>query len=121
MQTTLLSIIPVLSSADIGRDLRWYREKTGFETHVADSMYAVLYRENLVIHLQWHADTPEDPLLGGSVIRIAVSPIGPFFEELVGRGAVSAGSLRMETPWKTHEFGLFDLNGNALFFMEDLG
>lgn len=46
-------------------------------------MYAMLYRENLVIHLQCYADTHYDPLLGGSVIRILAAPISPLFEEFM--------------------------------------
>ncbi len=46
-------------------------------------MYAILQRDNLSIHLQWHADTQDDPLNGGSVIRIFVKYIKPIFEEFV--------------------------------------
>jgi len=31
MQTKLVKIIPVLESADIDRDVKWYKEKTGFD------------------------------------------------------------------------------------------
>jgi len=31
MRTELVKIIPVLESADIARDISWYKEKTGFE------------------------------------------------------------------------------------------
>ena len=72
MKSGFINIVPVLPSADIGRDVSWYQEKLGFSEYFADIMYAVLFREDLVIHLQWHADTKEDPLLGGSVIRIRV-------------------------------------------------
>ena len=82
-------------------------------------MYAVMRRENLFIHLQWHADTEDDPLLGGSVIKIFVENIRPLFDELRERGTVSAGKLRRHTPWNTHEFGFYDLNRNAVFFVED--
>lgn len=119
MTTELLSIIPVLPSADIERDIAWYKEKVGFEIHFSDNMYAVLYRENICLHLQWHADTPDDPLLGGSVIRIYVKNIKPLFTELVNRGTVAEDSLKINTPWKTNEFGFFDLNKNAIFIMED--
>jgi hypothetical protein len=119
MKTELLSMIPVLPSADIARDMAWYKEKIGFEIVFADAMYAVLYRENLSLHLQWHADTADDPLLGGSVIRIFVKNIMPLFDELVKRGTVTQDKLRIHTPWKTNEFGFFDLNHNAIFIMED--
>lgn len=120
MPVTLQQIIPVLPSADIARDSAWYSEKLGFTIHFADPMYAVLYREKTVIHLQWHADTPSDPLLGGSVIRIVVDDIDTAFKECLERGAVEQKDLHKHTPWGTHEFGLFDLNRNALFFMQDL-
>lgn len=120
MNTELKYIIPVLPSQDIERDTAWYKEKLGFEVYYADKMYAVMYRENLVIHLQWHADTPDDPLLGGSVIRINVKNIKPFFEEMVTRGAVAREKFRENTPWDTNEFGFFDLNNNAIFVTEDV-
>lgn len=120
MNTSFLQIVPVLPSADIERDIAWYKEKTGFETYFYDNMYAVLYRENLVIHLQWHADTENDPLLGGSVIRIVVKNIQALFEELIQRGTVTHNDFRHNTPWQTNEFVFFDLNRNLVFIMEDL-
>ena len=120
MKTILKSIIPVLSSANIERDVAWYKERFGFEIYFEDKMYAVLYRENICIHLQWHADTEEDPLLGGAVIRIYVENIHPLFDELLQKGLISSDKLRKDTPWKTNEFGFFDLNNNDVFVMEDL-
>ncbi|MEZ4903990.1 MAG: glyoxalase/bleomycin resistance/extradiol dioxygenase family protein [Spirosomataceae bacterium] len=120
METEFVQTIPVIPSADIARDVAWYQKNTGFEVYFADKMYAVIYRENLCIHLQWHADTPEDPLLGGSVVRIAVRNIQPIFEEFVQRGVVTQASFKANTPWNTHEFGFFDLNQNLIFVMEDI-
>lgn len=120
MQTTILHIVPVLPSADIARDVSWYEEKAGFKIFYTDKMYAVLFRENICIHLQWHADTEDDPLLGGSVIRIVVKNIRPIFEEFVQRGTVAPDALKEKTPWGTNEFGFYDLNNNAVFIMEDI-
>ena len=36
MTTELLSIIPVLPSADLERDIAWYKEKLGFEINFSD-------------------------------------------------------------------------------------
>ena len=119
METEFLDVIPVIPSADIARDVAWYQEKVGFETYFSDQMYAVLFRNRLCIHLQWHAATEDDPLLGGSVIRIAVKNIRPLFDELVNRGTVSPDKLKLNTPWHTNEFGFFDLNQNAIFILED--
>ena len=115
------SISPVLPSADISRDVAWYKEKVGFECAYSDKMYAILYRNEICIHLQWHANTQDDPLLGGSVIRIYVKDINPFFTEFVQRGTITHDKLRLSTPWGTNEFGFFDLNTNGVFIVEDLG
>ena len=72
------------------------------------------------MRLQWHADTAEDPLPGGSVIRIAVKNINPLFDELVERRTVTQDKFVANTPWNTNEFEFFDLNQNAIFVMEDL-
>ncbi len=121
MKTEFLGIIPVLPSADIKRDVDWYIDKTGFTELFSDTTYAVLYRENICIHLQWHAGTETDPLPGGSVIRIDVKNLDPVFEDMQQRGTVTADSLKKNTPWHTHEFGFFDLNWNSIFFMESNG
>ena len=118
--TTFVHIIPVLPSADITRDVKWYQEKLGMTADMADDMYAVLFRDQFVLHLQWHADTVEDPLLGGSVVRVLVRNIQPIFEELVQRGTVKTQDFRKDTPWQTNEFGFYDLNRNAIFIMEDV-
>ena len=113
-------MIPVLPSQNIVRDVAWYQKYTGFEKIFGDDMYAGLRRSNLHIHLQWHADTQDDPLLGGSVIRIFVENIHPVFQEFVGRGTIKKEKLRMNTAWGTHEFGFYDLNHNAIFIVQDL-
>jgi hypothetical protein len=120
MLTEFLMTIPVIPSANIERDVAWYTVNTGFKLVYADNMYAVLFRKNLSLHLQWHADTVEDPLLGGSVVRIHVKNIAPIFNEFVERGTISKEALKMNTPWGTNEFGFYDLNKNALFVFEDV-
>ncbi|MEZ4688186.1 MAG: glyoxalase/bleomycin resistance/extradiol dioxygenase family protein [Bacteroidia bacterium] len=120
MKTTLLQISPVLPSQNIDRDVAWYENQVGFELVHKDDMYAVMRREGLCIHLQWHADTEDDPLLGGSVMKIFVEHIDPIFREFVGRGTIKPEKLRLNTPWKTNEFGFYDLNGNGIFVVEDV-
>ena len=113
-------IEPVLPSSDIKRDLTWYEQYTGFTHQFGDHMYAGMGRDGLCIHLQWHADTEDDPLLGGSVIKIFVHDIEPFYKEFVERGTIEPEKLRRNTPWGTHEFGFFDLNKNAIFIVQDV-
>jgi hypothetical protein len=120
MKTEFLEISPVLPSQNINRDVTWYSTFVGFELLHKDAMYAVMRRENLCIHLQWHADTDDDPLLGGSVIKIFVKNLMPIFDELIERGTVTRAKLRESTAWNTNEFGFYDLNNNAIFFVEDI-
>ena len=117
---SIIEVSPVLPSQDIDRDVEWYSAHLGFRLLHKDEMYAVIRRENICLHLQWHADTPDDPLLGGSVIKIFVEDIDPVFEEMVGKGVIHPDKLRRNTAWNTHEFGLYDLNGNAIFFVQDI-
>jgi hypothetical protein len=120
MNTELHYLIPVFPSANIARDVAWYEEKTGFIADFYDEMYAVLRREHLCIHLQWYADTADDPLLGGSVMRVNVKNVHAFFEEFVQRGTVQPDDFKASTDWQTNEFGFFDLNNNAIFIMENI-
>tara|TARA_A100000171_G_scaffold25968_1_gene24256 strand:+ start:1827 stop:2189 length:363 start_codon:yes stop_codon:yes gene_type:complete len=119
MRTEILQVVSVLPSANIERDVKWYTEKTGFELVSGDEMYAVLKRDNIYLHLQWHADTEDDPLNGGSVMKIFVKNIQPIFDEFVARRTVTKEKLRLSTAWGTNEFGFYDLNNNAIFIVED--
>lgn len=57
MKSTFLNIAPVLPSQDIDRDVQWYLKNVGFKLVQKDKMYAVLKREDIIIHLQWHSNT----------------------------------------------------------------
>lgn len=110
----------VLPSADLRRDIRWYAEYTGFIKRFTEDGYACLYRDGMELHLQWHAGTAEDPLIGGSVVKFFITDIDEVFKEFAERGTVKEHQLRKNTSWGTHEFGFYDLNKNAIFFVEDL-
>jgi catechol 2,3-dioxygenase-like lactoylglutathione lyase family enzyme len=120
MSIILKHITAVLPSSDLERDIEWYEVHLGFKFHMGQEGYAVLHRDNQWLHLQWHAGTDEDPLIGGSVVKIFVEDIQKIFEEMLVRGSVTKGSLRKNTSWGTHEFGLYDLNKNVIFFVADI-
>jgi hypothetical protein len=117
--TNLHTVCPVLSTGNLERDIKWYEAYIDFKLNYSEEGYAVLQRDNIWIHLQWHHNTEEDPVYG-SVVKIFVDDIYPIFEEMVQRGTVTKDKLRLNTPWKTHEFGFFDLNKNAIFFVQDV-
>ncbi|MBO3697440.1 glyoxalase/bleomycin resistance/extradiol dioxygenase family protein [Roseivirga sp. E12] len=118
-KTGIKGIEPVLPSQDIERDVAWHKQHTGFEYAFGDKMYAGVKREGQFIHLQWHADNESDPLLGGSVIKIFVHDIEPYAKEFIDRGTIETEKYQRNTPWGTHEFGFHDLNGNAIYFVQD--
>lgn len=119
-KTHFLHTIPVLPSADISRDIEWHTKYTGFELNFEDDMYASISREQIILHLQWHANNESDPLLGGFVIKVFVNNIEPLVKEFIERGTITPEKFQEKTPWGTKEFGFFDLNKNAIFFVEDL-
>ncbi len=114
----LQTICPVLSTSNLERDIKWYETYVGFDLNYLEEGYAVLNRENIWIHLQWHHDNDEDPVYG-SVVKIFVDDIQPILDEMVKRKTVTKEKLRLNTPWKTHEFGFYDLNKNSIFFVQD--
>lgn len=81
-------------------------------------MYAGIRRDQWELHLQFHYGTKDDPI-HPSVTKIFVNDIEIYLEEFVRRETVNYEKLRRNTPWKTHEFGFYDLNGNAFFIVED--
>lgn len=122
-ETEFLSLSPVLASANVARDIRWYEEKLGFKNvfdsthHSAEPVnYAVLGRQGLYLHLQFQF--PKD--MTQTDVRIQVKNIRPIFETYVASGALAESAMRLQTAWGTNEFGLFDLNRNRLTFFEDL-
>ena len=117
--STTAHIVPVLPSLDILRDLKWYEKHTGFIYYFGDKGYAGLRRGDLEFHLQFHHGTEEDPVVG-SVMKIFVEDIQPYFREFVERGTIGEGDLRLNTPWGTHEFGFYDENKNAIFWVQDV-
>ncbi|MEZ4959155.1 MAG: glyoxalase/bleomycin resistance/extradiol dioxygenase family protein [Saprospiraceae bacterium] len=127
METKFIRIYPVLSSADVARDIAWWQEKAGFQKFfddlgegVGEPKYAGLGRQGIYLHLQWHGGNEDDPI-DASAIRIEVENIRPLFEEFVKRGTVTPEKFREKTAWGTNEFGFYDLNNNAIFFFEDAG
>ena len=122
-ETEFLHMIPVLASADVARDIEWYENKLGFK-NVYDSTdysdgpvdYAVLRRQNLVIHLQFQF--PKD--MTSTDVKIEVKNIDSLIEEYIVKGLIKAEKVNRKTPWNTDEFGLFDPSGNRITFLEDL-
>lgn len=122
-ETKFLYMSPVLASADVARDVKWYENKLGFK-NVYDSSayqdgpidYSVVGRQDLFLHLQFQY--PKD--MTSTDIRFQVQNIEPLFEEFVSNGLLAPDKINRKTAWNTSEFGLFDPSSNRITFFEDL-
>ena len=132
----LHAAIPALPVSDTKAAVSHYIEHFGFEAVHVDDGFAVLARDDVVLHLwdsadeSWRsrADLAEHPvrsgaesfLSGTASCRIEVRGIDALFAELephgvlhpVTRGAVSS------TDFGTREFATLDIAGNLLTFFE---
>jgi len=74
MESTLIEIIPVLPSANIERDISWYRDQVGFELVSSDEIYAILRGINCLFICSGTQILPTTPywevLLSGFLPRI---------------------------------------------------
>ena len=126
--------IPALPVRDVPAAVAHYRERFGFEAPHETSDFAVLTRDDAVVHLWGAVDedwrTREDVaarpiysgaesfLAGTASCRIEVVDIDALFEELQRKGVlhtVSRGGVET-TDFGTREFATVDLDGNMLTF-----
>ena len=126
--------IPALPVRDAAAAVAFYRDRLGFEVLHHDGGFAVLRRDEAVLHLWesgdegWRerADFAERPVYSGAEsfiagtasTRIEVADVDGLYEELraaevlhpVSRDGVD------DTDFGTREFATLDLDGNLLSF-----
>ena len=126
--------IPALPVRDIGTAVAHYRDRFGFEARHETTDFAVLARDEAVLHLwaasddEWRSrdDVRERPvcsgaesfLAGTASCRIEVADVDGLFSELdatdvlhdVSRNGVTT------TDFGTREFATVDADGNLLTF-----
>jgi catechol 2,3-dioxygenase-like lactoylglutathione lyase family enzyme len=129
----LSQTIPALPVRDAQKAVDFYRDRLGFKVLHHDGGFAVLNRNEAVVHLweasdeSWRGREPlESPvrsgaesfLAGTASCRIATEGVDELFEEYrqadvlhpVSRGGVE------DTDFGTREFSALDLDGNLLGF-----
>ena len=126
--------IPALPVRDVPAAVAFYRERFGFDAPHASDGFAVLVRDDAVLHLwgssdeAWRgrADLAERPvrsgaesfLAGTASCRIEVADVDALFAELQVAGVlhpVSTGGVGT-TDFGTREFATLDIEGNLLTF-----
>ena len=131
---TLRRTIPALPVRDVAAAVAYYRDRFGFDALHEDDGFAVLARDDAVLHLwgatdeDWRSreDLDRNPICSGAEsflagtasCRIEVSDVDALFAELrsaevlhdVSRAGVT------ETDFGTREFATLDDDGNLLTF-----
>ena len=132
---TLTQTIPALPVHDAAASVEFYRDKLGLDVLHRDGGFAVLARDDAVLHL-WEAsdetwrerESLERPVRSGAEsfiagtasCRIDTAGVDDLYSELsaadvlhpVSRDGVS------ETDFGTREFATLDLDGNLVTFFE---
>jgi catechol 2,3-dioxygenase-like lactoylglutathione lyase family enzyme len=134
---TLSQTIPALPVRSAAASVGFYRERLGFDVLHHDGGFAVLARDEAVLHL-WEAgddswrerksfDRPvcsgaESFIAGTASCRIRVEGVDDLYDELKVAGVlhrVSVGGVD-NTDFGTREFATVDLDNNLVTFFEEV-
>jgi hypothetical protein len=125
--------IPALPVRDTGAAVGFYRERLGFEARHHEGGFAVVVRDEAVVHL-WEAsdedwrerDHVERPVISGAEsfitgtasCRIRVDGVDDLYSELRAKEVLHPASAEgvSETDFGTREFATLDLDGNLVTF-----
>lgn len=123
--TQFLALHPVLQARDVSQSVDWYVDRLGFTLIFQDAPdapgYAGVVRDGVEIHLQWHDETSFRADYGQGrgdalMLRFLVSDPDALFAEYRDKGVFHDRTALRDTPWRTREFALYDLNGHGLTF-----
>ena len=127
--------IPALPVRDASAAVDFYRQRLGFDVVHHDGGFAVLSRDDAVIHLWEAADDawrekldPGKPVRSGAEsfiagtasCRIEVEGVDELYDELSARDVLHPVSRKGvdETDFGTREFATLDADGNLVTFFE---
>ena len=123
MKADLKAVNPVLPSRNVNVSIKFYVERLGFkllgQDLSSDPHYAVIRRDNVELHLQWH-DPAEWSAVERPMLRFEVPEVEVLFDEFKNVGVFHSKTALRETPWNTREFAFFDPDQNGLTFYRDL-
>ena len=133
---TLSQTIPAMPVRDVPGALSFYRDRLGFDVVHEDGGFAVLRRDEAVVHLweandeSWQArgDVGEEPvrtgaesfIAGTASFRVQVEGVDDLYEELRQADVLHPVSRERveETDFGTREFATLDPDGNLVTFFE---
>jgi catechol 2,3-dioxygenase-like lactoylglutathione lyase family enzyme len=131
---SLTQTIPALPVRKMIDAVAFYRDRLGFETLHHDGGFAVMCRDEAVVHL-WESgdetwrergDFPEKPvctgaesfIAGTASCRIMVDGVDELYAELKAQDVLHPVSKEVvdDTDFGTREFATLDLDGNLVTF-----
>ena len=132
---TLEQTIPALPVRDAAGAVEFYRGRLGFEVLHHDGGFAVLRRDEAVLHLwqagdeSWRERDPLDRpvqsgaesfIAGTASCRIRVDGVDDLFGEMRSSGVLHPVSKDgvSDTDFGTREFATLDADGNLLTFFQ---
>jgi catechol 2,3-dioxygenase-like lactoylglutathione lyase family enzyme len=133
---TLTQTIPAMPVRAMPAAVAFYRDRLGFEVLHHDGGFAVLCRDEAVVHLWESSDESwrdrgealekpistgaESFLAGTASFRVQVNGVDELYEEMMRADVlhpVSKESVEV-TDFGTREFATLDLDGNLVTFFE---
>lgn len=127
--------IPAMPIRDVSAGVDFYRDRLGFDVVHHDGGFAVLRRDEAVVHL-WEAsdeswnerDSLEKPVRSGAEsfiagtasFRVLVDGVDELYDELRERDVLHPVSKDGvdDTDFGTREFATLDLDGNLVTFFQ---
>jgi catechol 2,3-dioxygenase-like lactoylglutathione lyase family enzyme len=117
------AVRPVLPSRNVPALIDFYVTRLGFaldfKDHEDEPRYAVLKRDDVILHLQWH-DPAEWQAVERPMLRFLVSDIQALYDEYKVKDVFHNRTALRKTDWGTQEFAFFDLDQNGLTFYHNL-
>jgi catechol 2,3-dioxygenase-like lactoylglutathione lyase family enzyme len=111
---------PILGTRDIQRAIEFYIQQLGFKLAFSDKAdspnYVGFRRDAVELHMQFQFEHE----MGTIRLRFLVNDPDALFNEYRQRGVECTPNSVRDTPWRTREFALYDLDRNALTFYRDL-
>ena len=130
---SMTQTIPALPVRDAAKAVKFYRDKLGFEVFHHDGGFAVVGRDEAVLHL-WEAgdeswrerDSIDEPIRSGAEsfiagtasCRIRVADVDGLYAELNEAGVIhpASGGGVTDTDYGARDFATVDLDGNLVVF-----
>ena len=110
---------PILGTRDIQRAIEFYTQQLGERAFGDDAdppNYVGFRRDAVELHMQFQFEHE----MGTIRLRFLVEDPDALFNEYRQRGVQCVPNSVHDTPWRTREFALNDLDRNALTFHRDL-